>query len=94
MVCLGAFFMSSGSIISCRGNLILAYVLLPVGFVILLGGMFWSTYRQASGNKGMFSHVLRQQLAHGPEGLATVDRYVLRNQMTDEGCHGAEFWQS
>ncbi|KAM5330071.1 transmembrane protein 252 [Glossophaga mutica] len=74
MVCLGAFFLSSGFIVSCRGNLILAYLLLPLGFVILLGGIFWSTYRQASGNKGMFSHVLRQHLAHGPEGLATVDR--------------------
>ncbi|XP_037021468.2 transmembrane protein 252 [Artibeus jamaicensis] len=73
-VCLGAFFMSLGSSISCQRNLILAYVLLPLGFVILLGGIFWSTYRQASGNKGMFSHVLRQHLAHGPEILATVDR--------------------
>ncbi|XP_036917603.1 transmembrane protein 252 [Sturnira hondurensis] len=74
MVCLGAFFMSSGSSISCQGKLILASLLLPLGFVILLGGIFWSTYRQASGNKGMFSHMLRQHLAHGPEGLATVDR--------------------
>ncbi|XP_054439245.1 transmembrane protein 252 [Pteronotus mesoamericanus] len=74
VVCLGAFFMSWSSIVSCQENLIMAYLLLPLGFVILLGGISWSTYRQASGSKGMFSHVLRQHLAQGAEGLATVDR--------------------
>ncbi|XP_019516623.1 PREDICTED: transmembrane protein 252 [Hipposideros armiger] len=74
IICLGAFFISSGSIYNCRGNLILAYLLLPLGFVILLSGIFWTTYRQASENKGMFSHVFRQHLACGAPALATVDR--------------------
>ncbi|XP_006863894.1 PREDICTED: transmembrane protein 252 [Chrysochloris asiatica] len=72
VVCLGAFFISSGSVFSCRGNLIAAYLLLPLGFVILLSGIFWSTYRQACKSKRMFSHVVRQHLAQG--SLATVDR--------------------
>lgn len=84
IICLGAFFISSGSIFNCRGNLILAYLLLPLGFVILLSGIFWSTYRQASESKGIFSHVLRQHLAPGALALATVDRYVLRSWRTGE----------
>lgn len=79
MICLGAFFISSGSIFNCRGNLILAYMLLPLGFVILLSGIFWSTYRQARESKGVFTHVLRRHLSHGAP-LATVDRYVLGGQ--------------
>ncbi|XP_021550039.1 transmembrane protein 252 [Neomonachus schauinslandi] len=74
MICLGAFFISSEWIFNCRGNLILAYMLLPLGFVILLSGMFWSTYHQARESKGVFSHVLRRQLSHGALPLATVDR--------------------
>ncbi|XP_039105451.1 transmembrane protein 252 [Hyaena hyaena] len=74
MVCLGAFFISSGSIFNCRGNLILAYMLLPLGFVILLSGIFWSTYRQARESKGVFTHVLRQHLNHRALHLATVNR--------------------
>lgn len=84
IICLGAFFISSGSMFNCRWNLILAYLLLPLGFVILLSGIFWITYRQASENKGMFSHVLRPHLAHGAVAPATVDRYVLISQRTDE----------
>lgn len=94
MICLGAFFISSGSIFNCRGNLILAYMLLPLGFVILLSGIFWSTYRQASKSKGVFTHVLRRHLSHGALPLATVDRYVLRGQRMEEGCNGTEFWKS
>ncbi|XP_037707165.1 transmembrane protein 252 [Choloepus didactylus] len=74
VICLGAFFISSGSMFNCQRNLIVAYLLLPLGFVILLSGIFWSTYSQASESKGLFSHVLRQHLAHGDLALATVDR--------------------
>ncbi|XP_008143184.1 transmembrane protein 252 [Eptesicus fuscus] len=74
IICLGAFFISSGSTFNCRWNLILAYLLLPLGFVILLSGIFWSTYRQASESKAMFSHVLRPHLAQGAVAPATVDR--------------------
>lgn len=74
MICLGAFFISSGSILSCWGSQILAYLLLPLGFAILLSGIFWSTYRQANGSKGVFSRVLGEHLAQGALPLATVDR--------------------
>ncbi|XP_026961796.1 transmembrane protein 252 [Sagmatias obliquidens] len=74
MICLGAFFISSGSLFNCQGNLILAYLLLPLGFVILLSGIFWSTYHQASESKGVFSRVLRHYGAQGALPLATVDR--------------------
>ncbi|XP_076990869.1 transmembrane protein 252 [Tamandua tetradactyla] len=74
VICLGAFFISSGPMFNCRGNLIVAYSLLPLGFVILLSGIFWSTYCQARESKGLFSHVLRQHLVHGDLALVTVDR--------------------
>ncbi|XP_048188899.1 transmembrane protein 252 [Perognathus longimembris pacificus] len=74
MICLGAIFISADSILDCQRNLIMAYLLLPLGFVILLSGLFWSTYRQASNNKGMFSHVLRQYLAQRDLPVDTVDR--------------------
>ncbi|XP_042555345.1 transmembrane protein 252 [Dipodomys spectabilis] len=74
MICLGAFFISADSLIHCQRTLIMAYLLLPLGFVILLSGVFWSTYCQASNNKGMFSHMLRQYLGRGDLPLDTVDR--------------------
>ncbi|XP_008583415.1 PREDICTED: transmembrane protein 252 [Galeopterus variegatus] len=74
MVCLGALFLSTGSAFNCQGSLIVSYWLLPLGFVILLSGICWSTYHQASESKRMFSHVLTQHLAHGALPPATVDR--------------------
>ncbi|KAM4877448.1 transmembrane protein 252 [Thomomys bottae] len=74
MICLGAFFISADSVFHCHRNLIMAYLLLPLGFVVLLSGVFWSNYCQASNNKGMFSHVLRQYLTQGDLSLDTVDR--------------------
>ncbi|EHH24150.1 transmembrane protein 252 [Macaca nemestrina] len=74
MVCLGAFFISWDSIFNCQGSLIAAYLLLPLGFVILLSGIFWSNYRQVTERKGVLRHVLGQHLAHGALPLATVDR--------------------
>lgn len=76
MICLGGFFISNSLVLSQK-NLVAAYVLLPMGFVILLSGIFWGTYRQANENKEMFNHVLRQHLAFQDLPLATVDRYVL-----------------
>ncbi|XP_012592482.2 transmembrane protein 252 [Microcebus murinus] len=74
MVCLGAAFLSSASLSNCWGGLIVAYVLLSLGFVILLNGIFWSSYCQASESKRLFSLVLRRHLACGALPLATVDR--------------------
>ncbi|KAK2119458.1 hypothetical protein P7K49_000844 [Saguinus oedipus] len=74
MVCLGAFLISWSSTFSCQESLIVAYLLLPLGFVILLSGIFWSNYRQVTESKGVFRHVLGQHLAHGALPLATVDR--------------------
>lgn len=73
MICLGGFFISNSLFLSQK-NLVIAYVLLPTGFVMLLSGIFWGTYHQANENKGMFNHVLRQQLASQDLPLATVDR--------------------
>uniref|UniRef100_H0XCM2 Transmembrane protein 252 n=2 Tax=Otolemur garnettii TaxID=30611 RepID=H0XCM2_OTOGA len=74
MVCLGAVFISSVSILNYQEKLIPAYMLLSVGFVILLSGVVWSTYCQARESKKVFSHVLGQHLARGAPTLATVDR--------------------
>ncbi|XP_072467118.1 transmembrane protein 252 [Notamacropus eugenii] len=74
ITCLGAFFISMGSGPNCRGKLILAYCLLPLGFLILLSGIFWSTYQQASQSKGIFNRVIRQHVRHGDLQIITVDR--------------------
>ncbi|XP_004591938.2 transmembrane protein 252 [Ochotona princeps] len=74
MICLGAFFIASGSVFSCWGSQMLAYLLLPLGFGVLLSGIFWSTCRQASKSKGVFSHVLGQHLVQVAPSLVTVDR--------------------
>lgn len=84
MICLGGFFISN-SIFHSQRNLVVAYVLLPMGFVILLSGIFWGTYRQANENKEMFNHVLRQHLAFQDLPLATVDRYVLSTGGHEKG---------
>lgn len=76
MICLGGYFISN-SVVHSQRNLVMAYVLLPMGFAILLSGIFWATYRQANENKEMFSYVLRQHLASQDPPLATIDRYVL-----------------
>ncbi|XP_021483174.1 transmembrane protein 252 [Meriones unguiculatus] len=73
MICLGGFFISN-SIFHSQRNLVVAYVLLPMGFVVLLSGIFWGTYRQANENKEMFNHVLRRHLASQDLPLATIDR--------------------
>ncbi|XP_041516933.1 transmembrane protein 252 [Microtus oregoni] len=73
MICLGGYFISN-SVIHSQRNLVMAYVLLPMGFAILLSGIFWATYRQANENKEMFNRVLRQHLASQDLPLATVDR--------------------
>ncbi|XP_020857463.1 transmembrane protein 252 [Phascolarctos cinereus] len=74
IICLGAFFFSMGSGSNCRGKLILAYCFLPLGFLILLSGIFWSTYQQASQSKHIFNRVLRQHLGHEDLQIPAVDR--------------------
>ncbi|XP_055962895.1 transmembrane protein 252 [Sorex fumeus] len=75
MICLGAYFISSDSIFSCWENMVLTYLLLPLGFVILLSGIFWSTYRQVRESKGMFIQDLERHFHQGAAlPLATVDR--------------------
>ncbi|KAL6033387.1 hypothetical protein STEG23_031831 [Scotinomys teguina] len=78
MICLGGFFISN-SIFHSQRNLVVSYVLLPMGFMILLSGIFWATYCQASKNKEMFNHVLRQHLAAQDLPLATIDSAVFVN---------------
>ncbi|KAG8455225.1 hypothetical protein GDO86_001425 [Hymenochirus boettgeri] len=43
LVCLGAFYISSSYLCDCQGEKILAYCLLPLGFILLLSGIFWTT---------------------------------------------------
>ncbi|KAM6170115.1 transmembrane protein 252 [Rhynchocyon petersi] len=87
VVCLGAFFFSAGSLFNCQENLTVAYLLLPLGFVILLGGIFWSTYRQASKSKRLLRHVLRRRLTEGDLALATVDRPDFYPPAYEESFH-------
>ncbi|XP_043920422.1 transmembrane protein 252 [Protopterus annectens] len=76
VICLGAFLVSLGN--SCQSNieLMLAYILIIVGFLLVLAGIFWSTFygiKQKS-----FTHLMRRQCRQVPRHrtihINTVDR--------------------
>ncbi|XP_078533531.1 transmembrane protein 252 [Lissotriton helveticus] len=73
LVCLGAFYVSSGYSCNCGSEMALAYALLPLGFVLLLGGIFWTTYHEAN-QKRFFHSVFRQLPRPRVVRIETVDR--------------------
>ncbi|XP_070598733.1 transmembrane protein 252 [Erythrolamprus reginae] len=73
-VCLGAFCIST-SVSACTCNsLPLAYFLLPLGFFLLIAGISWSTYHEASKHNSLFHSIIqgipRLQESH----ITTIDR--------------------
>nr|XP_033780790.1 transmembrane protein 252 [Geotrypetes seraphini] len=73
LVCLGAFYVSTSSSCDCRTGKVLAYSLLPFGFLLLLTGIFWSTYHEAN-QKSIFHNIIRQIPRSREIHISTIDR--------------------
>ncbi|KAJ1206942.1 hypothetical protein NDU88_002335 [Pleurodeles waltl] len=73
LVCLGAFYVSSSYACNCGSEMALSYALLPLGFVLLLVGIFWTTYHEAN-HKSFFHSVVRQFPRPRQVHIETVDR--------------------
>ncbi|XP_061465385.1 transmembrane protein 252 [Rhineura floridana] len=74
IICLGAFCFSTG-VPACKCNsLPIAYFLLPLGFFLLISGIFWSTYHEASKHKGLFYSIFHGNPRHQESHINTVDR--------------------
>ncbi|XP_071982545.1 transmembrane protein 252 [Engystomops pustulosus] len=73
LVCLGAFYVSSSYSCNCQSETIVAYTVMPLGFVLLLIGIFWSTYHEAN-HKSLFQNVIRRIHSQQQVHIETVDR--------------------
>ncbi|KAM9330691.1 transmembrane protein 252 [Gastrophryne carolinensis] len=73
LVCLGAFFVSSSYSCNCRNETIVAYTVMPLGFLLLLAGIFWSTYHEAN-HKSLFQTMIRRIHSQQQVHVETVDR--------------------
>uniref|UniRef100_A0A8D2KUQ2 Transmembrane protein 252 n=1 Tax=Varanus komodoensis TaxID=61221 RepID=A0A8D2KUQ2_VARKO len=75
VICLGAFCISTNASACKCNSLPIAYFLLPLGFLLLISGIFWSIYHEASRYKGLFFSII-----HGnprlQQNICTIDRYV------------------
>ncbi|XP_063775545.1 transmembrane protein 252 [Pseudophryne corroboree] len=73
LVCLGAFYVSSSYSNNSQNETIVAYTLMPLGFVLLLVGIFWSTYHEAN-HKSLFHNVIRRIHNQQQVQIETIDR--------------------
>ncbi|KAM8961051.1 transmembrane protein 252 [Pelodytes ibericus] len=73
LVCLGAFYVSSSYVCNCKREIIVAYSLLPAGFILLLVGIFWSTYHEAN-HKSLFHNMIRRIHSQQEVHVETIDR--------------------
>ncbi|XP_077105201.1 transmembrane protein 252 [Ranitomeya variabilis] len=73
LVCLGAFYVSSSYSCNCQSETVVAYTLMPLGFVLLLIGIFWSTYHEAN-HKSLFQNAIRRIHSQQQVHIQTVDR--------------------
>ncbi|KAJ7335519.1 hypothetical protein JRQ81_013460 [Phrynocephalus forsythii] len=74
IICLGAFCISTNATVCKCNNLPIAYLLLPFGFFLLLLGIFWSTYHEASKHKNLFHSIMRGSSRYQDTHINTVDR--------------------
>ncbi|XP_075060735.1 transmembrane protein 252 [Mixophyes fleayi] len=96
LVCLGAFYVSSSYSNNSQNEAIVAYILMPLGFILLLIGIFWSTYHEAN-HKSLFQNVIRRIHSQQQVQIETVDRpdyyppsydSVIRdNSLLNTNCH-------
>ncbi|XP_067424755.1 transmembrane protein 252 [Emydura macquarii macquarii] len=74
IICMGAFCISTGSsLCKCRNKLPIAYSLLPLGFLLLVIGIFWSTCHEVSKQKSLF-YVFQRNPRHRETHINSVDR--------------------
>ncbi|XP_068097895.1 transmembrane protein 252 [Hyperolius riggenbachi] len=73
LVCLGAFFVSSSSNSNSQNETIVAYTIMPLGFLLLLCGIFWSTYHEAN-HKSLFQYMIRRIHSQQQVQIETIDR--------------------
>lgn len=76
IICLGAFCISTDASVCKCNSLPIAYLLLPFGFFLLLLGIFWSTYHEASKHKSLFHSIMRGSSRCQDTHVNTIDRYV------------------
>uniref|UniRef100_A0A8D0CG52 Transmembrane protein 252 n=1 Tax=Salvator merianae TaxID=96440 RepID=A0A8D0CG52_SALMN len=75
IICFGAFCFSTGVSVCKCNSLPVAYFLLPLGFLFLICGIFWSTYHEASKHKSLFHGLLQRNTRHHHEShINTIDR--------------------
>ncbi|XP_054843456.1 transmembrane protein 252 [Eublepharis macularius] len=74
IICSGAVCISAGSS-ACKCNKVpIAYFLLPLGFLLLISGIFWSTYHEASKHKSLFHRIIQQNPRFRDSHITTIDR--------------------
>uniref|UniRef100_A0A8C8RHJ3 Transmembrane protein 252 n=1 Tax=Pelusios castaneus TaxID=367368 RepID=A0A8C8RHJ3_9SAUR len=74
IICIGAFCISTGScLFKCGNNLPIAYSLLPLGFILLAIGIFWSTCHEVRKHKSLFL-VSQRNPRHREMAINTIDR--------------------
>ncbi|XP_060092389.1 transmembrane protein 252 [Heteronotia binoei] len=74
VICSGAFCISTGSSACKCNNVPIAYFLLPLGFFLLISGIFWSTYHEASKHKSLFHRIIQQNPRFRDSHINTIDR--------------------
>nr|XP_056704955.1 transmembrane protein 252 [Euleptes europaea] len=74
IICLGAFCISTSSSACKCNNVPIAYFLLPLGFFLLISGIFWSTYHEASKHKSLFHRIIQQNPRFRDSHINTIDR--------------------
>ncbi|KAM6468454.1 transmembrane protein 252 [Liasis olivaceus] len=73
-ICSGAFCISS-SVSACKcKSLPVAYFLLPLGFFLLIAGIFWSTYHEATKHKSLFHSIIHGSPRLQESHISTIDR--------------------
>lgn len=87
VICSGAFCISTGSSACKCNNVPIAYFLLPLGFFLLISGIFWSTYHEASKHKSLFHRIIQQNPRFRDSHINTIDRYVWCGSV-----HNFVFW--
>ncbi|XP_006022692.1 transmembrane protein 252 [Alligator sinensis] len=75
IICLGAICISTtSSLCKCGNNMLVAYTLLPLGFFLLVTGIFWSTYHETSKHKNFFYNIIQRTPSHREIHIHTIDR--------------------
>ncbi|CAM4561882.1 unnamed protein product, partial [Lepidochelys olivacea] len=73
IICMGAFCISTGSLLCrCGNNLLVAYSLLPLGFLLLATGIFWSMCHEVRKKTNLF-YIFQRNPSHREMHINTID---------------------